>query len=145
MNILTYPDDHLRKKTTAISKVTPELLAIANEMYQVMRANNGIGLAANQVGLDISLIVLEDEGKPLIMFNPVILKRSPDQEYSQEGCLSFPGVFRLIKRPKEVTVKYRNVDNQMSYAVLKGLQARCLIHEYDHLFAKLMIDYEEKV
>lgn len=144
MKILQYPSDNLRISTKAVEKVTPELVEIAKEMYTTMREAEGIGLAANQVGLDISLIVLADNGKPLIIFNPIILKRSKEQEYSSEGCLSFIGIFRLIKRPLEVTAKYRDMTGKMQYQVFKGLQARAFIHEYDHLFGKLMIDYEEK-
>ncbi len=143
MEILSYPNDHLRTKTRAAA-VTPETLGQANEMYRLMRENAGIGLAANQVGLDISLIVLENNGGPLVLFNPVILKKSKELEYSKEGCLSFPDTFRLIKRPLEVTVKYRDIYGKMQYMVLKGLQARALVHEVDHLFGKLFIDLEEK-
>lgn len=144
MELLQYPNYNLRITTKAVEKVTPELVEIAKEMYKLMYAANGLGLAAPQVGLDISLIILEDQGKPLIIFNPIILKRSKEQEYDSEGCLSFNGVFRLIKRPLEVTAKYRDVTGKMQYQVFKGLQARVFIHEYDHLFGKLMIDYEEK-
>lgn len=144
MEILQYPNEHLRTKTVAVLEVTPELVTTAHEMYEIMKAENGIGLSAPQVGLNLSLIVLEDEGKPLIMFNPVILQRSQHLEYASEGCLSFPNVFRIIKRPREVTVKYRNVNNKMTYAVLKGIQARCLIHEVEHLQGRLFIDIEEK-
>lgn len=144
MKILEYPDDFLRVKTKPVQAVTPELVEIANEMYKTMIAANGLGLAATQVGLDVSMLVLEDNGKMLAMFNPVILKRGKELQNGAEGCLSFPGVFRMIKRPTEVTVKYRDINNRMQYQVLKGMQARALIHEYDHLFGKLMIDIEEK-
>lgn len=110
-----------------------------------MREAKGIGLAATQVGLDISLIVLEDSGSPLILFNPTIIHRSKTLEYAAEGCLSFPDVYRIIKRPLEVTIKYRSEHNKMKYAVLKDLQARCLIHEVEHLQGKLFIDIEEKI
>lgn len=144
MKILEYPDDHLRVKTKAVLDVTPEMAATAQEMYKVMREARGVGLAATQVGLDISLLILEDGGKPLIMFNPVILKRATKTEYSSEGCLSFPGVIRIIRRPVEVTVKYRDENNRMQYQVLRGLQARAMVHEYEHLFGKLFIDHEER-
>ncbi len=144
MVILTYPHDSLRKKAVAVEKVTLELVDIANEMYKLMKEANGIGLAAPQVGLDIRLIVIEDSGQPCIMFNPVILKRSTDVEYKGEGCLSFPGVSRLIKRPKEVIVKYRDERGKMQHAVFNGLQARCVCHEIEHLDGKLLIDHEEK-
>lgn len=144
MEILQYPNDHLRTKTKSVMVVTPDLIATANQMYKVMIEAGGIGLAANQVGLDISLIVLEDEGKPIILFNPTIIQQSKDSEYNQEGCLSFPNVFRLIKRPKDVAVKYRNIHNKMEYAVFIGLSARALTHEVDHLRGKLFIDLDEK-
>jgi peptide deformylase len=144
MQIVLYPDDKLRVQTKSVETVTPELIATAIEMYELMKASNGIGLSAPQVGLDISLIVLEDNGSPMILFNPVILNRSKDTEYTKEGCLSFPDVWRIIKRSKEVTVKYRGTNGKMQYAVLKGLQARCLIHEVDHLNGKLFIDLEER-
>lgn len=144
MEILKYPNDHLRTTTKAVDKITPELIQTAEEMYRVMREANGIGLAANQVGLDISLIVLEDDGKMLALFNPTILQRSARLEYSAEGCLSFPEVLRIIKRPTEVTVKYRDTNNKMQYRVLRGLQARAMVHEYEHLQGKLFIDLEER-
>lgn len=141
--ILQFPDERLRQKCKPVDKVTPELVTIAKDMYAIMRENNGIGLAAPQVGLDIALVVMEDNG-PLFLFNPVILKRSPDLEYAGEACLSFKGVTRIIKRPKEVTIKYRDENNKMSYGVFKDLQARCIIHEISHLQGVLFIDLEEK-
>lgn len=144
MKILLYPDQFLLTKTKAVEKVTPEMATAAQQMYQVMREANGVGLAAPQVGLDYSVLVLENNGKPLIMFNPIILKRSARTEYGSEGCLSFPNMERLIRRPTEVTVKYRDENGRMQYTVLRGLQARAAVHEYEHLFGKLFIHHEEK-
>lgn len=144
MIILQYPNDHLRVKTKSVEAVTPELVDTANEMYKTMRDAGGIGLAATQVGLDISLLVLEDQGDMLAMFNPVILQKSKEMEYASEGCLSFKNVVRMIKRPKEVTVKYRDTNNKMKYTVLRNMQARALIHEFEHLHGKLFIDLEAK-
>lgn len=144
MEILIHPNSHLRTKTKAVDKVTPELATTAKEMYKVMREANGIGLAGNQVGLDISIIVLENEGKPLILFNPVILKRSPKLEAGPEGCLSFPGIIKTIKRSTEVTIRYRDENNKMQYRVLRNLQARALIHEFEHLQGKLLEDHNDE-
>lgn len=140
MIILAYPDPHLLTKTKPVDKVTPELVETANTMYKTMIEAGGVGLAANQVGLDMSLVVLEDAGKPLILFNPVIIKRNNRLEYGPEGCLSFVGITRIIKRPTEVTIKYRDINNRLQYAVLRGLQARAMVHEYSHLFGVLFID-----
>lgn len=144
MQIITYPDDHLRVETKAVEKVTPELIQTGEEMYKVMREANGIGLAANQVGLDISLIVLEDHGKPLIAFNPKIVEYSKDTEISYEGCLSFSPKVCKVKRSLSVKAKFRNVYNKMEYREFTGLQARAFQHELDHLKGILLIDYRGK-
>jgi len=144
MNIIMYPDDHLRVETKAVEKVTPELVQTAEEMYKVMREANGIGLAANQVGLDISLIVLEDDGKPLMMFNPKIVEYSKDTDITYEGCLSFSPRVCKVKRSLSVKAKFRNIHNKMEYIELSGLKARALQHELDHLKGILLIDYKGK-
>jgi peptide deformylase len=145
MTILQYPHQALDVKCTPVDKVTPELVATAKEMLQVMKDSNGIGLAANQVGLDIRLIVMTSKTHgDLILFNPMILKRSPETEYNSEGCLSFDNITRLIKRPLEVTVKYRNEHGKMEYVVLKGIDARCISHEIDHLQGLTFLSHKEK-
>lgn len=144
MVIIQAPDPRLLVECEAVDKVTPELVATAREMYDCMVEANGVGLSAPQVGLTMRLIVLEDSGYPLIMFNPHIIKRSKETEYAGEGCLSFVGVTRLIKRPIEVIVKYRDQYGKMRHDVLKGLQARAVCHEIEHLSGKLLTDYEDK-
>ena len=144
MNILKYPDDLLRVETKAVQTVTPELLNIANEMYKTMKEAGGIGLAANQVGLDISLIVLEDDGKPLVMFNPKIVLYSKETEIKYEGCLSFSQRVCKVKRSTSVKAKFRNIHNKMEYREFSGLKARALAHELDHLSGVLVIDYRGK-
>jgi peptide deformylase len=145
MKLITYPDDKLRIKCQPVLKVTAELAKTAKEMYEVMIAEKGVGLSAPQVGLDFRLIVLDDHGSPVYMFNPVVLKKSTEQQVGGEGCLSFPDMFRIIKRPLEVIVKYRDINNKMRHEVYKGLLARAILHEIDHLNGVLFIDHEEKV
>lgn len=148
MQILTYPNDSLKIKCKAVEKVTPELQAIAKEMFQVMVAANGLGLAANQVGLDIRLIVLLDGDKPVYMFNPVIMQSSPQKIVDDEGCLSAPGEFVKVKRSVEVKAKYRDYNNKMQYITLTGIHARAFLHEVDHLngidFRELKVKDDEK-
>lgn len=144
MTILTYPNDSLRQKAVAVEKVTPELKKTALDMYKTMIEANGIGLASTQVGLDIRLLVLDDNGTPLIMFNPSIMERSKDNQVASEGCLSFPGQTIEVKRSKSVKVKYRDENNKMQFKELRGLLARAFLHEFDHLQAVLFIDYLEK-
>lgn len=144
MEVLKYPHEHLRTTTTPVDKVTPELVQQAEEMYKVMRAENGVGLAANQVGLSISLIVLEDQGKPLFLFNPKIIQYSKETEIKYEGCLSFDKKVCRVKRSTSIKIKFRNVYNKMTYRELSGLQARACQHEMDHLLGILVIDYKGK-
>jgi peptide deformylase len=144
MQILQYPNDHLRIQTKSVEKVTSELVETAKEMYKVMREANGLGLAATQVGLDISLLVIEDAGHMCALFNPKILKQSKEQEYDMEGCLSFIGQYLCIKRPLEVTVKFRDINNKMQHRIFIGLQARAILHEYEHLRGILFIDKPQK-
>lgn len=144
MKILEYPNDSLRVKAKAVDKVTPELQKVAQEMYKTMVDANGIGLAATQVGLDIRLLVLDDAGTPIIMFNPHLMKKSTEIQYETEGCLSFPGDWKKIKRAKEVNVKYRDLNGKMTYKVLSGIMSIAFQHELDHLNGVLFIDYEEK-
>jgi peptide deformylase len=140
MQILTYPNDHLRITTKAVEKVTPELVDIAQEMYKTMREAKGLGLASTQVGLDIALLVLEQQGNPLIMFNPKTMRQSQVKETGIEGCLSFPNEFLDVTRATEVEVIYRDVNNKMQFIKLKGMMARAYLHEHDHLHGKLFID-----
>lgn len=143
MQLVYYPNDILRYICKPVSKVTPELVDIAKQMYKVMIENRGVGLAAPQVGLDFRLIVLDNSGIMIAMFNPTILRRSQEKQIGIEGCLSFPNVHRIIKRPLEVIVKYKDVNNKMKHEVYKGLLARAIIHELEHLNGKLFIDLEE--
>lgn len=143
MTILTYPNDILREPTKAVDKVTAELVKFANDMYKAMITNKGVGLAAPQVGRSIKLIVMDNGGRPLIMFNPVIMKKSHQTRDFEEGCLSFPGQFRKVKRAYEVQVKYRDMHGKMQYLVMNGFRAVVLQHECDHLISKLLIDHED--
>lgn len=140
MEILQYPNDALRKICISVPKVTPELADTAREMYNIMVAANGAGLAAPQVGLDIRLVVVNNNGTPLYMFNPVILKKSLILEIGNEGCLSFGSEVREVQRSKEITLRFRDINNKMSYGVYTGFVARVIQHEVDHLQGKLFID-----
>lgn len=142
MTILTYPNDHLRIKCKSIEKVTPELQEVAKEMYKTMIINGGVGLSAPQVGLDIRLFVLDNQGAPMYFFNPILIERSKDVRVETEGCLSFPSDFRRIKRSKQVKVKYRDINNKMQYTTLNGILAVAFQHELNHLDGVLFIDHE---
>lgn len=111
-----------------------------NGMAEAMYLNQGVGLAATQVGIAKSLIVI-DAGEGLLkLVNPVISRRS-GTEISEEGCLSVPGECIRIKRAKSVIVDFLNEKGEPSTINASGLLARALQHEIDHLSGKLIIDY----
>ena len=118
---------------------------LANRMLQIMRKENGIGLAATQIGISKRIFVMEVSGITRACFNPEILQSSQNLVDFNEGCLSFPGEQCTIKRPDSISVKYHNVQGVIIQEELSGLEARCFQHELDHLDGITMWDrYKEQ-
>lgn len=142
MEIRKYPDPILRKKCQKVREITPEIKRLAKEMTEAMIANepSGIGLAAPQVGQTVRVIVVSTEKGPAVFINPEITEKSREKESLTEGCLSFPGLFLDIKRPKRVRVQALDKDGQTVKIEAEGLFARVLQHEIDHLDGILFID-----
>ena len=106
---------------------------IENVMIAIMQNHNGIGISANQVGFDQRVIVIKPKGEmPFAMFNPVILEKS-SPKLDEEGCLSFPNLYIQIERPNQVTVKYLDTEQKECTITLSGYDAKCVLHEIDHL------------
>lgn len=135
LELVYYPNDILLKKCESVVKVTSDLVELAKEMYLLMKHHSGIGISANQVGHSIRLLVIENKGTPLYMFNPKLIQQSSKCELN-EGCLSAPGKIYPIKRAKNVKVQYRDINNKVSYIELDGWEARALLHEIEHLEGK---------
>lgn len=101
-------------------------------MVELMQSKKGIGLAANQVGIDTRIIVINSE--PIFaMINPKIIECSEQQVYLEEGCLSFPGLLVKVKRPSSISVRFQAPDQKFYTKEFKGITARCVQHEIDHL------------
>ena len=144
LTIKKFPDPILRKKASKILKVTSREKEILSEMAKLMYLSQGVGLAAQQVGIDKQLAVI-DIGNGLIKFiNPVIIKRQ-GIDLLEEGCLSVPGVSIKIKRAKSVTVHFLDEEGSVQQLHADGLLARALQHELDHLAGVLIIDYVNPV
>lgn len=140
LKIRTFPDPALRVKADKVVSVGNAERDMLNGMAEAMYLNQGVGLAATQVGIAKSLIVI-DAGEGLLkLVNPVISRRS-GTEISEEGCLSVPGECIRIKRAKSVIVDFLNEKGEPSTINASGLLARALQHEIDHLSGKLIIDY----
>ena len=115
-----------------------DLELFEHDMIHLMIHSNGMGLAANQIGITKRLFAMGHESfdvfkKPAIIYNPVLISADKEQELGQEGCLSFPGLLLQISRPRIIMVRYQNNKGEFLLSRLTGLEARCFQHELDHL------------
>lgn len=140
MKIYVYENSILRTKSTEVDKVDDDLRLILDRMMKVMEKANGIGLAANQIGIDKRFFVLDVEGRKLKIINPEILEFGDELIEFEEGCLSIPGVYRNVTRPEKIRVKYMDENNEVHEELLEGLISRAFQHELDHLDGVLFID-----
>jgi peptide deformylase len=142
LKIVKVGDETLRSVCRPVDKITPRILTLLDDMAETMRAANGVGLAAPQVGVLRRIVVIEvEEGELIELINPKIVAFAGEQQ-EQEGCLSNPGHGGITKRPKAVTV--RALDRNGKEFELRGtdLLARAICHECDHLDGKLYTDIQ---
>ena len=138
----------LREKCTPVADITPQLLDTMDEMVNMMQAQNGVGLAAPQVGITQRFLVMMDPDTNEIyrMINPTILSKSEETVVMEEGCLSVLGpdglpVYSNVRRPASVVVEWTNENGNKLSAQMSGVPARIVQHETDHLNGVLFIDY----
>jgi peptide deformylase len=140
LKIVKIGDDTLRCVCRPVDKITPRILRLLDDMIETMRAADGVGLAAPQVGVLRRIVVIETPDEGLIeLINPKIIAYSGEQE-SEEGCLSIPGRWGVTRRPMHVTVRALNRQGESFDMTGSGLLAKAFCHELDHLDGKLYID-----
>jgi peptide deformylase len=141
LKVRRYGDPVLRATATPITQITPEIRRIVDDMIETMYEEVGIGLAASQVGILLRLMVVGDEegGQARALVNPAITE-SGGQVTAEEGCLSIPGVFAPVTRAAWVKLEAQDLEGQAVAIHARGLQARVLQHEMDHLNGILFID-----
>ena len=138
--IITTENPILRQKAKKIHRFDSSYQRLIDDMFETMRAANGVGLAAPQIAQSIRLFVAEYEDRKVAMFNPTIVK-AEGEELGTEGCLSIPGyVGENIRRATKITVKGQDVHGKSIKVVAEGWFARILQHEIDHLDGILFID-----
>ncbi len=129
----------LRRRARPVGRVTPQVRALIDGMVETMRAAQGLGLAAPQVGVSLRVIVAEVDGRLLALVDPVIV-RAEGQQLGTEGCLSIPGVVAEVPRADRVTVRGKNRRGRGVTVTASGLLSRVLQHEIDHLDGILFLD-----
>lgn len=142
LKILKFGDPALRKVCRPVDEITPRIKTLIDDMIETMRAANGCGLAAPQVGVLRRIAVIEvEEGKVYELINPKIIAYTGEQTES-EGCLSNPGRWGITKRPRAVTVRALNRNGEEYELTGSDLLARAICHECDHLDGKLYTDVQ---
>jgi peptide deformylase len=140
LRILKEGDPTLRTSCRPVENISPRIITLLDDMIETMRAANGCGLAAPQVGVLRRVVVIEvEEGNPIELINPKIISFAGEQEEA-EGCLSIPGRWGMVKRPKYVTVRALNRNGESFDISGSDLLARAFCHELDHLDGKLFTD-----
>ena len=143
LDVLSFPDERLRTVAKPVESVNAEIKQLVSDMFETMRDEKGIGLAATQVDRHVQVVVMdvsENQDTPRVFINPVITEKE-GSTISEEGCLSVPGNYAKVDRAERVTVKALDAEGKEFELEADGLLAICIQHELDHLKGKLFIDY----
>ena len=145
LSVLKYPAPGLRKKAAPVEKIGEEIFNLVEGMIETMLSEDGLGLAANQVGKDTRIFVLnttpsDEQPRPMTFINPVVLYQEGEMK-GEEGCLSFPELYLDITRPEKVRVYAKDLYNEGFVLDVAGILARAVMHEMDHLNGILFIDH----
>lgn len=147
LKILEFPDSHLLKPTQKVAQVDDTIRELIDDMFATMYHDKGCGLAANQVGENKSIFIMdfsEDHSDQHVFINPEILLEE-GHALEAEGCLSFPGIYLKIERPAYIKIKALDYDGNEVVKEFKDYDARCVHHEHDHLIGKTFFDYLKPV
>jgi len=142
--ILEFPDPRLRTVAAPITAVTEQTRQLVDDMFETMREASGIGLAATQVDVHQRIVVMDlgdEQPQPRVFINPEIEVVADDTAPYDEGCLSVPGIFAPIERPRQVIIRALDRDGVAFEERAEGLLAVCIQHEIDHLDGKLFVDH----
>lgn len=143
LTILEFPDERLRKKAAPVKAVDPAIKKLVDDMMETMYHAKGVGLAANQVNVQLRVIVIdvsEEKNAPICLINPEIIEKDGVKE-SEEGCLSVPNFFEKVRRAEHICVKALDREGREFEFEARELLAVCIQHEIDHLEGKLFVDY----
>ncbi len=144
LDILEFPDPRLRTHASPVATVTDDTRQLIDDMLETMYDAPGIGLAATQVNVHQRILVIDvssDASDPQVFINPEVTVLDPELGEYDEGCLSVPGFYETVNRPRRVKVTALDRQGEPFEREIDGLLAICLQHEIDHLDGKLFVDY----
>ena len=144
LKILEFPNPNLRKIAVPVTSFDSDLKCLIDNMFETMYEANGIGLAATQVDVHKRLLVLdvsEERNDPKVFVNPTIDVIESDLTDYDEGCLSVPGFYETVSRPKKIKVSAQDKEGSQFEIEADGVLSVCIQHEIDHLDGKLFVDY----
>jgi peptide deformylase len=145
LTLVKYPESILRAKAEPVQQMDKEIDDLIHHMANVMYLDDGVGLAAPQVGISKRVIVLDIGDGLKSVLNPEIIEKSKEEENIEEGCLSLPEIRVDVSRPFRIVVQGRNENDKRIQVEADGLLARVLQHEIDHLNGILIIDFASSV
>ncbi len=143
LEVLRFPDERLRTVAAEVADINDNIRGLVKDMFETMRDEKGIGLAATQVDVHKRVIVMdvsENQDEPRVFINPTIVAKQ-GTEISEEGCLSVPNNYAKVERAEQVTVTAFDENGEEFTLEADGLLAICIQHEMDHLIGKLFVDY----
>ncbi|MDR0498144.1 MAG: peptide deformylase [Holophagales bacterium] len=143
--VITWGDPRLKNKNRDVEDWTPELDQLVADMFETTASQEGAGLAAPQVGINIRLAVVDvssgaDPAQKVVLINPEIIREEGEQ-IGEEGCLSIPGFTEVLKRPMKVWIKNRKPNGDWEELEAEELRARAFCHEIDHLHGRLFVEH----
>ena len=143
LEVLRFPDERLRTVAKPVEAVDAGIQQLVDDMFDTMREENGIGLAATQVDVHKRVVVMdvsEEQDNPTVFINPQITQKE-GKTISEEGCLSVPNNYAKVERAEKITVEALDRNGDKFSLEAEGLLAICIQHELDHLQGKLFVDY----
>lgn len=144
LEIIQDGDKRLLKKSKRVSKIDDVIRNISANMVETMISSNGVGLAANQVGILKKIITVLINQEPKVFINPEIIFKDEEEIIEEEGCLSFKNQFYKIPRSKKITLKYRDLSGHPHLETYENFVARIIQHEIDHLSGIVFTEYINK-
>lgn len=143
--VITWGDPRLKRDSSDVGDWSPEVQQLVDDLFETALAEDGVGIAAPQVGINLNLAVVDlscgaDPAQKIVLVNPEIV-RTEGSQVGPEGCLSVPGIHENLERPRKVWVKNRRPDGTWEEIVGEDFLARALCHEIDHLRGRLFVEY----